>query len=57
MNCHWSLVSTQKFNLKVYEDEVKTLSQEQAQEFLLELLRQLMVKENVIKHLLKESVV
>ncbi|BAZ51572.1 NblA/ycf18 family protein [Nostoc sp. CENA67] len=44
----------QKFNLKVYEEQVKGLSQEQSQEFLLELLRQLMIKENVIKHLLKQ---
>ncbi|QSJ18183.1 NblA/ycf18 family protein [Nostoc sp. UHCC 0702] len=44
----------QKFNLKVYEEQVKGLSHEQSQEFLLELLRQLMIKENVIKHLLKQ---
>jgi Phycobilisome degradation protein nblA len=45
----------QKFNLKMYEDQVKGLSQEQAQSFLLELMRQMMVKENVIKHLMKQS--
>lgn len=44
----------QKFNLKVYEEQVRGLSQEQAQECLLELLRQLMIKDNVIKHLLKQ---
>ncbi|MBH8577558.1 NblA/ycf18 family protein [Nostocaceae cyanobacterium CENA369] len=44
----------QKFNLKVYEEQVKGLSQEQSQTFLLEVLRQLMIKENVIKHLLKQ---
>jgi hypothetical protein len=46
----------QKFNLKVYEEQVKGLSQEQAQEFLLEVLRQLMIKDNVIKHLFKQTV-
>jgi hypothetical protein len=45
----------QKFNLKMYEDQVKGLSQEQAQSFVLELMRQMMVKENVIKHLMKQS--
>ncbi|MBW4521642.1 MAG: NblA/ycf18 family protein [Scytolyngbya sp. HA4215-MV1] len=45
----------QKFNLKVYEEQVKNLSTEQSQEYLLELLRQLMVKENVIKYLLKQA--
>ncbi|MFN6569325.1 phycobilisome degradation protein nblA [Nostoc minutum NIES-26] len=44
----------QKFNLKVYEEQVKGLNQQQSQEFLLEVLRQLMIKENVIKHLLKQ---
>jgi hypothetical protein len=46
----------QKFNLKVYEDQVKGLSQDQAQTFLLEVMRQLMIKENVIKHLLKQVI-
>jgi hypothetical protein len=45
----------QQFNLKVYEEQVKLLSTEQAQTFLLEVMRQLMVKENVIKQLLKQS--
>jgi hypothetical protein len=45
----------QKFNLKVYEEQVKSLNQEQAQDFLLEVLRQLMVKDNVIRHLLKQG--
>jgi hypothetical protein len=45
----------QKFNLRMYEDQVKSLSQEQAQSFLLEMMRQVMVKENVIKHLLKQA--
>jgi hypothetical protein len=44
----------QRFQLKVYEDQVKKLSQEQAQEFLLEVLRQMMVKDNWIKQLLKQ---
>jgi Phycobilisome degradation protein nblA len=45
----------QKFNLRMYEDQVKSLSQEQAQSFLLEMMRQVMVKENVIKHLIKQA--
>ncbi|MBW4643174.1 MAG: NblA/ycf18 family protein [Goleter apudmare HA4340-LM2] len=44
----------QKFNLKLYEEQVKELSQEESQKFLLEVLRQLMVKDNMIKHLLKQ---
>lgn len=45
----------QQFNLKVYEDQVKNLNPQQAQEFLLEVLRQLMIKDNVIRHLLKSA--
>lgn len=44
----------QEFNLKTYEQQVKGLSQEQAQGFLLEVLRQLMIKENMLKHLMKQ---
>jgi acyl-CoA-binding protein len=44
----------QRFNLKLYEEQVKGLSQEESQQFLLEVLRQLMVKDNMIKHLLRQ---
>jgi hypothetical protein len=44
----------QSFNLKVYEEQVKHLSQAQAQEFLLEVMRQLMIKDNLIRHLMKQ---
>lgn len=50
-----SLSLEQNFNLKVYEDQVKGLSQEQAQDYLLEVMRQLMIKDNVIRHLMKVS--
>lgn len=46
----------QQFNLKIYEEQVKGLSQEESQQFLLEVMRQLMVKDNVIRHLLKQTV-
>lgn len=45
----------QQFNLRAYQEQVKGLDQIQAQEMLLEVMRQLMVKENVIKYLLKQS--
>jgi hypothetical protein len=45
----------QEFNLQVYREQVQRLSQEQAQECLLEVIRQLMVKDNIIKNLLKGS--
>lgn len=50
------LTLEQQFNMKVYEDQVKNLSADQAQEFLLELMRQMMIKDNVIRHLMKHGV-
>ncbi|WYL92808.1 MAG: NblA/ycf18 family protein [Gloeotrichia echinulata IR180] len=44
----------QKFNLKLYEEQIKGLNQEESQKLLLEVLRQLMVKDNMIKHLLSQ---
>ena len=56
MNLPIELSMEQQFNLKMYEGQVKDLSSEQAQDFLLEVMRQLMIKENVIKHLMKGSI-
>ncbi|MDZ8186274.1 MAG: NblA/ycf18 family protein [Nostoc sp. ChiSLP02] len=49
------LTLEQQFRLQNLKEQVKNLSQEQAQEFLLEVLRQMMVKDNLVKHLLKQA--
>ena len=49
------LTLEQQFRLQNLKDQVKNLSQEEAQDFLLEVLRQMMVKDNLVKHLLKEA--
>jgi hypothetical protein len=54
MDVPMDLSLEQKFNLKLYEEQVKAMSQEESQKFLLEVLRQLMVKDNMLKHLLKQ---
>lgn len=46
------LTIEQQFKLKVYADEIQSLSGEEAQILLLEMMRQNMVKNNVIRHLL-----
>ncbi len=46
----------QQFSLRQYESQVTKLSQEQASEFLIEALRQLMVKDNAIRSLIKSGV-
>ncbi|MEL7226247.1 MAG: NblA/ycf18 family protein [Cyanobacteria bacterium P01_D01_bin.36] len=45
----------QQFKLKVVEDQVKGLSLEQAQGYVVEVMRQMMVKDNLVKHLLKNA--
>jgi hypothetical protein len=45
----------QQFKLQVLKEQVQNLSREQAQEYLIEVLRQNMVKDNLFKHLLKKA--
>ena len=56
MDIPMELSLEQKFKLKLYEQEVQGLSPEESQQFLLEVLRQLMVKDNMVKHLLRKNV-
>lgn len=55
MDIPTGLTLEQQFKLQVLREQVKTLSQEQAQEYLLEVLRQNMVKDNLFKHMLKKG--
>lgn len=45
----------QQFSLKAYEAELRQMDPGETQKMLLEVLQQLMVKDNVIRHLLKQS--
>lgn len=55
MNLPAQLTLEQQFKLQVLKDQVETLSKEQAQEYLLEMFRQMMVKDNLVKHLMKNA--
>jgi Phycobilisome degradation protein nblA len=55
MNIQMGLSLEQEFSLRKYEENVKELSHEQSQKMLLEVLRQLMVKDNLIKNMLKSD--
>lgn len=50
-----SLSMEQQFTLQVLKDQVQGLSLEQAQEYVIEVMRQMMVKDNLVKHLLKNA--
>ncbi len=51
----WELSLEQKFSLEQYKFQVMSLNPDQAQEFLLETLRQLMIKDNIIRSLMKSG--
>lgn len=45
----------QKFSLRSFETQVQRMSREQAQDFLIKLYEQMMVKEELYKQLLKRQ--
>ena len=45
----------QEFELKVIREQVKDLSLVQAQDYVVEIMRQTMMKENLFKHLLRKA--
>ncbi|MGK7945265.1 MAG: NblA/ycf18 family protein [Microcystaceae cyanobacterium] len=49
------LTVEQQFKLQVLRKQVKSLGQEEAQEYLMELFRQMMVKDNLVQHLMKKA--
>jgi hypothetical protein len=55
MNFPNELTLEQQFRLQTLKDQVQTLSQQEAQDFLIEVLRQMMVKDNLVKQLLKQA--
>ena len=55
MKAPGNLSLEQQFKLQVLREQVKGLSLEQAQEYLVEVLRQSMVKDNLMRHWMKDS--
>ncbi|MCM1984630.1 NblA/ycf18 family protein [Lyngbya confervoides] len=52
MESAFELSLEQEFNLRSFEQQVDQLSEDQKNDYLLQTLKQLMIKNNVIKHLL-----
>lgn len=50
-----SLSLEQKFSLRSFESQVQHMSREQAQDFLVKLYEQMMVRETMYKHFLKHE--
>jgi hypothetical protein len=55
MSKSFDLSLEQQFNVRSFEHQVKDMSREQAQEFLVNLYRQMMMQENSYKNLLKHQ--
>lgn len=55
MNRPIELSMEQEFNIRSFSDQVNRMSREQAQEFLVNLYRQMMLKEEMYKHFLKHE--
>ncbi|MEG4248707.1 hypothetical protein [Microcoleus sp. Pol10D4] len=49
------LTIEQKFSLKVYSEQTKSLSAEEAQILLIEMVRRNMIQSNIIKHLVNSQ--
>lgn len=50
-----SLSLEQQFKLQILRDQVQLLSRQEAQEYLLEVVRQNMVKDNLLRHWIKQE--
>jgi hypothetical protein len=55
MSKSFDLSLEQQFNIRSFEHQVKDMSREQAQEFLVNLYRQMVLQENSYKNLLKHQ--
>ncbi len=55
MNQPVELTLEQQFSLKSFESQVQRMSREQAQEFLVKLYEQMMLREAMYKHFLKHQ--
>ncbi len=54
MNYPEQLSLEQEFDFRKFADQVRTLSSEQAQDLSLELYRQMMIKDNLYREILKD---
>jgi predicted RNA methylase len=51
-----ALTIEQEFKLQVIKEDAKKLTVEQAQHYVIETMRQMMIKDNLVKHLLKQNI-
>ncbi len=55
MDFPMGLTLEQQFKMKLYEEQVANMNKEQAQKLLLDVLRQMMLKENFFRNFTKSA--
>ncbi|NEZ65617.1 phycobilisome degradation protein NblA [Leptolyngbyaceae cyanobacterium CCMR0082] len=55
MDMPGQLTLEQQFQLQILKEQVRNLSHEDAQKYVVEIMRQMFVKDNLVKHLLKNA--
>lgn len=45
----------QEFKLTIYNDKINKMSTKESQEYLVEILKQMMIVDNIIKHMVKNT--
>jgi Phycobilisome degradation protein nblA len=55
MDNAFQLSMEQEFSIRSFSDQVQSLSQEEAQDFLVKLYRQMVMKETMYKHFLAQE--
>jgi Phycobilisome degradation protein nblA len=55
MNTSVELSLEQQFSLRAFSEQVKDLSQEQAQSFLVDMYRQMIIKEKMYQNFLRQG--
>ncbi|MBC7968899.1 MAG: NblA/ycf18 family protein [Verrucomicrobia bacterium] len=55
MNQPVNLSLEQQFSIRSFESQVQNMSREQAQDFLVKLYEQMVLRENMYKHFLKQQ--
>lgn len=55
MNFSNGLSLEQEFKLTIYNEKINKMTTEESQDYLIEILKQMMIVDNIIKHMVKNT--
>nr|QUE29375.1 nblA [Erythrotrichia longistipitata] len=55
MNFSNGLSLEQEFKLTIYNEKINKMTTEESQDYLVEILKQMMIVDNIIKHMVKNT--